>query len=812
MRLIALKMENFRQHCNSHIDFSDGITIINGANGSGKSTVLEAICWAIYGNDAARGTKDSIKWNKAKARTKVLVEVVFQLEKEVYIVKRYLDKAEVYLSDADAPIVNSQTEVTKYLVEKIGMTKNEFFNTYFTGQKELSFLSNVKSAKERRNFISKVLNYEKVGDALKRIREDKNNLKREIEGFKLGLQDANVIEEEKKKHQEALDSSKKQLEATHKEFTDISKQLAEIEPEWEKSKKIKDEFDKLTREQEATGQKLKYVSENLKKLDLEFKDLEEKNKKYTELKEYEPKYKDIEKQLKEQEKLQAHEITKQKLVSKLEGLEKEAKKLNDEIKAVIASGKAKKEQVEKIPDLKKDIELINKKIQDLAAKQQAAMREKEVLISQKQKEFEKINKQQKLIEDKGEGGACPTCERPLKVEFKKVISDFEINKIAIDNDIKTLTKELNQLKNNPASTDELTKEKKQKEKDYSDLIKVQGEHKAEQERYKKVKNELDINKAEVVKNQKTLSDLPSGYDKELMEKLRAEIKPLREKYEELISLKGEVAKLELVKKDLNEQKKSLDDSQKVFDDNQEKIKQLEFSPESFKQAEEKFLKIKDGFYNSKNSIVKSEAEVKNAQNNLENYLKQEKEYKEKLEAIKNKETEHNYLIELDRFYGEFLEKLNNLARPELSYIASEFLKELTDDRYSQLELNDKYEINLYDEGEIKPVISGGEEDVANLCLRLAISKMIAQRTGRSLSLLILDEVFGSLDENRRNNVVNLLNKLSHSFEQVILITHIEDIKDSIDNVIKVEYDEEQGCSVVNTSAYNFSAMEELATV
>ncbi len=812
MRLISLKMENFRQHCNSHIEFSEGITIINGVNGSGKSTVLEAICWAIYGNDAARGTRDSIKWNKAKARTKVLVEVVFQLEKEIYKVKRYLDRAEVYLGRVDTPIVNSQTEVTKYLVEKIGMTKNEFFNTYFTGQKELSFLSNVKSATERRNFISKVLNYEKIGDALKKIREDKNNLKREIEGFKLGLQDANVIEEEKKKHQEALDNSKKQLEATQKEFTDISKQLAEIEPEWEKSKKVKDEFDKLTREQEATGQKLKYVSENLKKLDLEFKDLEEKNKKYTELKEYEFKYKDIEKQLKEQEKLQAHEITKQTLISKLEGLEKDSGKLNEEIKAVIESGKSKKEQVDKISDLKKDIELLNKKIQDLAARQQAAMREKEVLISQKQKEFQKINKQQKLIEDKGESGACPTCERPLKNEFKKVISDFEINKIAIDNDIKALTNELNELKIIPTVSEELNKQKQLKEKEYSDFIKVQGEYKAEQDRYKKVKKELDINKSEVEKIKKTLSELPSGYDKELMEKLRVEIKPLREKYEELISLKETVAKLEAVKKDLSEHKKSLDDAQKVYDENEEKIKKLEFSPESFKQAEEKFLKVKDGFYNAQNSIVKSEAEVKNAQNNLENCLKHEQEYKKKLEAIKNKEVEHNYLIELDRFYGKFLEKLNNLARPELSYIASDFLKELTDDRYSQLELNDKYEINLYDEGEIKPVISGGEEDVANLCLRLAISKMIAQRTGRSLSLLILDEVFGSLDENRRNNVVNLLNRLSHSFEQVILITHIEDIKESIDNVIKVEYDEEQGCSIISTSAYKFSAMAELASV
>ena len=71
------------------------------------------------------------------------------------------------------------------------------------------------------------------------------------------------------------------------------------------------------------------------------------------------------------------------------------------------------------------------------------------------------------------------------------------------------------------------------------------------------------------------------------------------------------------------------------------------------------------------------------------------------------------------------------------------------------------------------VISGGEEDIANLALRLAISQMIAERAGQPLSLLMLDEMFGSLDEERRLAVVDLLRSLADRFPQVILITHIE---------------------------------------
>jgi exonuclease SbcC len=90
------------------------------------------------------------------------------------------------------------------------------------------------------------------------------------------------------------------------------------------------------------------------------------------------------------------------------------------------------------------------------------------------------------------------------------------------------------------------------------------------------------------------------------------------------------------------------------------------------------------------------------------------------------------------------------------------------------------------------VISGGEEDVANLALRLAISQMIAERAGQPLSLLVLDEIFGSLDEDRRTAVMDLLRNLADRFPQVILITHIESVRDGFDRIIRLRYDVERG--------------------
>jgi exonuclease SbcC len=76
--------------------------------------------------------------------------------------------------------------------------------------------------------------------------------------------------------------------------------------------------------------------------------------------------------------------------------------------------------------------------------------------------------------------------------------------------------------------------------------------------------------------------------------------------------------------------------------------------------------------------------------------------------------------------------------------------------------------------------------------------MIAERAGQAFSLLILDEVFGSLDETRRHNVVDLLRRLQDRFEQVILITHIESVREGLDRVVTVRYDEESGTSRVET--------------
>ena len=290
MKLISLELENFRQHKASRIEFSDGITIITGSNGAGKSTILEAISWAIYGTEAARGNKDSIKWNKAPARSKVRVELVFALDNEVFKVVRELNKSEIYLDTNEAPLAISQDEVTKYLTEKLGMNRVEFFNTYFTGQKELNFLGNQK-ATERRKFISKVLNYEKVREAQEKVRIDKNNLTNEIGGIRQGLGNIETIEEEKTQAQQKFDELSEILTKKQDELQKYTLEQGKLMPEWTEIKTIREDFNKYNSKLKFNLEKITTLDKNITNLKEENFLIEEKSQKLLELEHYLDKYK-----------------------------------------------------------------------------------------------------------------------------------------------------------------------------------------------------------------------------------------------------------------------------------------------------------------------------------------------------------------------------------------------------------------------------------------------------------------------------------------------------------------------------------------
>ena len=113
-----------------------------------------------------------------------------------------------------------------------------------------------------------------------------------------------------------------------------------------------------------------------------------------------------------------------------------------------------------------------------------------------------------------------------------------------------------------------------------------------------------------------------------------------------------------------------------------------------------------------------------------------------------------------------------------------------------MEFDENYRVKLFDRFDDSYAIdrfSGGESDVASLSARVALSKIIAARGGATTALgfLVLDEVFGSLDTSRRNNVLLALERLKRAFGQIFIISHVGEVQESalVDEVWMLEEDE-----------------------
>ena len=148
------------------------------------------------------------------------------------------------------------------------------------------------------------------------------------------------------------------------------------------------------------------------------------------------------------------------------------------------------------------------------------------------------------------------------------------------------------------------------------------------------------------------------------------------------------------------------------------------------------------------------------------------------------ETRRRECDELDRMYREFSrfdQYVAQLVTPQLADYTSELLAEVTDHKYDQVIFDDNYGVRVFDGPEDFPIdqFSGGERDVAALCARLALSRFIGAQAAHPPQFLVLDEVFGSLDAERRAQVLSALLKLAGTdgpFRQLFIISHVDDIR------------------------------------
>ncbi|HJR16276.1 MAG TPA: SMC family ATPase [Gemmatimonadales bacterium] len=786
MRIDRLRLLNFRQHENTEIEFGPGLTGIIGPNGAGKTTLLEAIAWAMYGMPAARGNRETLRRRGAPPRARVEVEVEFTLGAHHYRIVRSLTHAELYQDGDPSAIANSIGAVTERVTRVLGMTRDEFFNTYFTGQKELAVMA-AMSAPERAQFLSRVLGYERLRVAQDRLRDKRSALRARLEGLRAGIPDPAELEAARKQAEDRLASARAGEMAAAASNETAEQRLSTIRPQWQQQQQLREAALSIEAELRVAGSQAAATTERSDRLTRE-----------------------VEEAVTARQKLE--EVRRR--LEPLPGLRKEAGTLEQQAKAfagrksyhaqlteVQSHLTSVEERVSRLP-AKALLDSAQERVNALRASLTAAMLEGEeqrtvwVRDAQDAKtkrqglldQYQELQDQRQRIVRAGAEGVCPTCARPLGTEFAKVLEllDRQIEEVRSNGNY--YKKRIDQLQEEPPALIEVDRRRLTLEAELSDATAELGRLNAQIHEAEPLREEQSRLLTRVRDLQSALEGLAGSYDQARHEAVLREtrsLEPLELQAERYRALAERADALSAELQDAGAAGLVIAAAITAL---RSKLEALKYSEAAFTELREAEISAERARREAELALVRARGEHTAAREAVAAIAHCEAERNERERAATETAGELALHQELDRALTDLRDELNSTLRPDLSELASAFLRDLTNARYTDLELDEDYAARLLDDGDPKAVISGGEEDIANLALRLAISQMIAERAGQPLSLLILDEIFGSLDEDRRSAVIELLRSLADRFPQVILITHIDSVREGFDRVVRVGYD------------------------
>jgi exonuclease SbcC len=799
MRINRLQLTNFRQHADTSIEFGTGITGVIGPNGAGKTTILEAIAWCLYGTGAQRDKLETIRFQRAGERAPVRVVLDFELSGQRYRVSRELSRAEVYVNDDDSPVATTKTGVNEFIQRRLGMTRVEFFNTYFTDQKQLSVMAAMKPT-ERAHFLSRVLGYEKLRTAQELVRERRKTILAEMSGLRAGMPDPEVVARAlAEAGKRAADSARVATEKrrVHSECDAV---LQQIVPRWAAAQEARESVQKIAAEIQVAESEVRALVARGERIGADLNEIVVAGAELDDLR-------------LRTEPLAALTLELQRLDSlyREEGRRQTLAEQSREIAVEIERLTAKKQKLAGAPPEEETVTLE-------LEKQRAAREEVEGRLEARRTEWVRdtqeaqtklqsllrqhgeVKEQRHLLAGLGPDGACPTCSRALGENFSRVMDNLAEQMTALTSDGKYFRKRLKDLEQMPEDITALEEANRAAAQTVAGLERRLAKVQSAVQEMTGVARELALKEERHAQLVQEIAAMPGGFDAAEHARVRAQIEeltPLAAKGERLAALAGREPQ---IRAEYDEVATLLGAHRSRTQELREAWEQIAFSEEEYLSTKAEHESATDAARKAEVERITAEGELRGANAAADAAREAAAELakrEEKLSALKRARRIHD---ELDRAYSDLRSDLNAQLRPELSELASGFLAELTDSRYSELELTNEYDLTVLDDGIPKPVISGGEEDVAHLVLRLAISQMIAERAGQPFSLLILDEIFGSLDEARRHNVIALLRRLHDRFEQVILITHIESVREGLDRVISVRYDEASGASRVEESA------------
>ena len=771
--ITSIELSDFLSHEKTTIDLEDGVTIFVGENGAGKSSIIDAITFSLFGKHTRKSNKGLIR----RGNNQGYAKIKFSIKDKQYEAERKINSKGSLNAALFEVIDNNRVQIaagerkqfkesmTEQVEKIVGMSFEKLKIASIVQQGELNSIINAKP-KEFKELLNSIIGIDKLdiaSESMKKITKEFREENRTESGYDDSQID--ILENMIQENQNNLDNAtnaKRNLELLK---TNLEKEITKLEDEVTLEKEKKNKIDQL---KEKTSDLEDYVDNQIKKINDEIghnkeiihncegcfekkkqkPDFEEKLKRSTEEeRDASKKIQEIEHQivsLEEQEKLAGKLQLKDdkcpvcnSVVKKLnplfqnKHLKQELIKLRDSIKSKKEERKAKdEEKIEFTNELDK-------------------IRDAETIL-----DTHKIKTEEQLLAIQSD-----TESKEKKLELAK--SEKLEQRSQIDEHAKKIFDSISKLESETKGFDKAKFD--EKIKGLNDSIKSKKEErKAKDEEKIEFTNELDK-----IRDAETILDT---------HKIKTE--------EQLLAIQSDTEskekKLELAKSEKLEQRSQIDEhAKKIFDS----ISKLESETKGFDKAkfDEKIKKLEEK-RDDKINNVKNWGVVDYQEQTAKNAITETKESILELEKVKN------YISRLDNIQkhvfsrdGSVATSLRSWALNSISIKASEYLSVLNT-KIQRIALSEKardVSIACHSKTEVLELesLSGGEKVSVALALRLGMANLLGSS---NLNLMILDEPTTHLDAERKKSLVEVLAQLSkigkaETTMQFLIITHDAEI-------------------------------------
>ncbi|MEM3408424.1 MAG: hypothetical protein QXW80_03625 [Candidatus Micrarchaeia archaeon] len=741
----SITLKNWRSHSLSTINFSRGTNIIVGRMGGGKSSIIDGICFALFGTTPAVQHRrlritDFIK-NRPREENEAEVTLIFEHKGEEYKVIRRIKKkggSEAEIFKGTTRIEGPQSErVSDYISHLLEIDYELFTRAIYSEQNRIDYFLTLGRG-ERKRQIDELIGIDKfeiarknittVISRLKNMKSDKETFIRNIDALKIS----------------------QEIEKLEIENAENKKENEKYNTEFQNQMKLKNEKEKIVNELKAQMEKFRKLQNEITGL-RHNKELLEKEISSSEIKES---LKDIETVL-SSKKNEKEKFEKEKM--EIESENREVTKQHAFLKSEINNIDKKKSIKAELKN-KLNLYLRNESIENLKVR---LVKDEETLNKLKEKHSNlkaEIAEIEKSIQElKTAGAHCPVCDSELNDKHKEeLINKKEGMKKSMQDEISKLEKEINELTKQKES---LRANVESAEKIISLLSEYEGVEEKEIE-YKNKISQIEKEIEYVNEKRKSVEEKLKTINNEYLE--------ITKKYERIKELENKKQKLNLIIHNLAEKEREISNirfSEDIWEKENKELTEL-----SIKCAEIK-SKIEQGIEKER-YLIKMLEEKKKRMEEIKEYTKEIQLYTELISELQTfstaiVETQHDLREELIESINEALATIWKKVYPYSDY---ELIKLIPSE--NDYELMFKYNNDYIS---VDGIGSGGERALACLALRIAFAMVLTP----NLSWLILDEPTHNLDEEAVSTLAETLrDHIPQIVEQTFVITHDELMKEA----------------------------------